>query len=150
MWLMLTPSTRCSSLIHLDWKRATSVKVEGWILNFEFLLTHAKYECAKREGRQAQRKTYVYGDVPGHVDVRFVFIHPHLSGPQGITLGIVIDVIVVGLLSAFDVGDSSTGENLHTPTTLPHLHRRSKASPHFNDVSAHNNHCTQIMTFSDF
>lgn len=51
----------------------------------------------------------------------FVFVHPHLSSPQGIAFSVVIYVIVVGLLGALDVGHSGTGEYLHAAATLPHL-----------------------------
>lgn len=77
------------------------------------------------------RKTYIHGNVPGHVDVGFVFIHPHLSGAQGIAFSVVIYVIVVGLLGALDVSHSGTREDLHTPATLPHLDS-SRESPCFN------------------
>lgn len=59
----------------------------------------------------------------------FVFIHPHLSGPQGIALSVVIYVIVVGLLGALDVSHSGTWQDLHTPSTLPHLDSSRKESP---------------------
>ncbi|KAG9339635.1 hypothetical protein JZ751_023526 [Albula glossodonta] len=65
--------------------------------------------------------THIHGDVPGHVDMRFVLVHPDLSRPQGVPLGIVVDVIVVGLLRPLDVCHSSARENLHAAPTLPHL-----------------------------
>lgn len=75
-----------------------------------------------REGAISDRgKTYVHGNVPGHVDVGFVLIHPHLGGPQGVALSVVIYVVVVGLLGALDVGHSGTWQDFHTPSTLPHL-----------------------------
>lgn len=78
------------------------------------------------------RKTYVHGNVPGHVHVGLVFIHPDLSGPQGIAFSIVIYVIVVGLLGALDVSHSGTWEDFHTPATLPNLDSSRKESPCFN------------------
>lgn len=83
---------------------------------------------------QDSEKTYVHGNVPGHVDVGFVFIHPHLSSPQGIALSIVIYVIVVGLLGALDVSYSGTGEDFHTASTLPHLDSSRRERVH---VSIH-------------
>lgn len=71
-------------------------------------------------------ESYIDGNVPGHVDVGFVFIHPHLGGPQSIAFGIVIDVVVVGFLGALDVGNSGTRQDLHAPSTLPHLHSRQR------------------------
>lgn len=124
----------------------------GWNLNFEFLLTSVSGEpgaaCLNeqvrgeergqrelrewwREWSKMGRKTYIHGNVPGHVDVGFVFIHPHLSGAQGIAFSVVIYVIVVGLLGALDVSHSGTREDLHTPATLPHLDS-SRESPWFN------------------
>lgn len=70
------------------------------------------------------RCSYVHGDVPGHVDVGFVLVHPNLGGAQGISLGVVIDVVVVGLLGALDVCHPGAGEDLHAAATLPHLDRR--------------------------
>lgn len=65
--------------------------------------------------------THIHGDVPGHVDVGLVFVHPHLGSPQSVALGVVIYVVVVGLLGALNVGHSGTGQDLHTAPTLPHL-----------------------------
>lgn len=114
----------------------------GWNQNFEFLLTGVSGEpqaaCLNgqvrrkereqrelrvwgRERSKWRRKTYIHGDVPGHVDVGFVFIHPHLSGTQGVAFSVVIYVVVVGLLGALDVSHSGTREDFHTPTALPHL-----------------------------
>lgn len=36
-------------------------------------------------------------------------VHPDLGSPEGIALGIVIDVIVVGFPSALDVGHAGAG-----------------------------------------
>lgn len=73
-------------------------------------------------------KTYVHGNVPGHVDVRFVFIHPHLCSPQGIALSVVINVIVIGLLGALNVSHSGTWQDFHTSATLPYLGTRKITS----------------------
>ena len=80
--------------------------------------------------------TYVHGDVPGHVDVRFVFIHPHLGGPQCVALGVVIYVVVVGLLGSLDVSHSGAGKDLHTASTLPHLQEQRESPLH---VDSHRN-----------
>ena len=120
-----------------------------WNLNFEFLLTGVSGESglvsewASAKGTEwakgssgieggsdlRRRNTYVHGNVPGHVDVRFVFIHPHLGSPQSIALSVVIYVIVVGLLGALDVSHSGTWEDFHTTATLPHLQRSKEQSP---------------------
>lgn len=73
-----------------------------------------------------KNKPYVHGNVPGHVDMGFVFIHPDLGGSQGIALGIVIYVIVVGLLGALNVSHPSTREDFHTATALPYLYSNKK------------------------
>lgn len=83
--------------------------------------------------RKEKNLTYVHGNVPGHVDVGFVFIHPDLGGPQGIAFGVVIYVIVVGLLGALDVSHSGAREDFHTAATLPHLDNGGKGErPGFN------------------
>lgn len=51
----------------------------------------------------------------------FVFIHPHLRRSQGVAFGVVVDVVVVGLLGALDVGDPGARQDLHAPPALPHL-----------------------------
>lgn len=71
-------------------------------------------------------KAHVHGNVPGHVDVGFVFVHPDLGGSQGVPLGVVIYVVVVGLLGAFDVSHSGTWEDFHTAAALPHLHSKDR------------------------
>lgn len=83
-----------------------------------------------------RRKTYIHGNVPGHVDVGLVFIHPHLSSTQGVAFGVVIYVIVVGLLGALDVSHSGTWEDFHTPTALPHLDS-SRERPRFRERQIH-------------
>lgn len=74
-----------------------------------------------REWLKLGNQAYVHGDVPGHVDVGFVFIHPDLGGSQGISLGVVVDVVVVGLLGALDVSHSGTRQDFHAAATLPYL-----------------------------
>ncbi len=66
-------------------------------------------------------KTHIHGDIPGHVDVGLILIHPNFCCPQRVPLGIVVNVVVVWFLCAFDVSYSSTREHLHTAATLPHL-----------------------------
>lgn len=89
---------------------------------------------SREGGDLRRRKTYVHGNVPGHVDVGFVFIHPHFGSPQGIALSVVIYVIVVGLLGALNVSHSGTWQDFHTPSTLPHLDSSRKESPCFNQM----------------
>lgn len=64
---------------------------------------------------------YGHGNIPGHVHVGLEAVHPHLGRPQGVALGVVIDVIVVGLLGAFDVCHTGAGQHLHAAPALPHL-----------------------------
>lgn len=75
----------------------------------------------ERDGER-DTETHIHGDVPGHVDVGFVLVHPHLGGSQRVPLGVVVDVVVVGLLGALDVGHSGAGQHLHAASALPHLH----------------------------
>lgn len=65
--------------------------------------------------------TYCHGDVPRHVNMGLEVIHPDLCSPQGIALCIVINIIVVGFLCAFDVCHTRAGQHLHTSSTLPDL-----------------------------
>lgn len=81
------------------------------------------------------RRSYVHGDVPGHVDVGFVLVHPNLGGAQSVSLGVVIDVVVVGLLGALDVRHPGTGEDLHAATTLPHLDKEGSSRVFKTDLS---------------
>lgn len=67
---------------------------------------------------------YCHGDIPCHVDVGLKIIHPHLGGPQRVTLGVVVDVIVIWLFGTLNVGHTGAGEYLHAATTLPHLGKR--------------------------
>lgn len=126
----------------------------GWNQNLEFLLTGVSGEpeaaCLneqvrrkergpgvwRRERSERRRKTYIHGNVPGHVDVGFVLIHPHLSGTQGIALSVVIYVIVIGLLGALDVSHSGTWQDFHASTALPHLDS-SRESPRFRERQVH-------------
>lgn len=154
--LRLLSFTWCTSLICLEWDStasslclysAASVKVkwdEIWILNIYWLVSLWRprqhvwmRKWGRRRGGKGNsgteggcnlrwRKTYIHGNIPGHVDVGFVFIHPHLSSPQGIALSVVIYVIVVGLLGTLDVGHSGTWQDFHTPSTLPHLDSSKK------------------------
>lgn len=140
----------------------------GWNQNFEFLLTGVSGEpeaaCLNeqvrrkergqreprvwgRERSEWRRKTYIHGNVPGHVDVGFVFIHPHLSGTQGIAFSVVIYVIVVGLLGALDVSHSGTWEDFHTPTALPHLDS-SRESPGFRERFQNHTGTSSSSSFS--
>lgn len=65
--------------------------------------------------------TYGHGDVPGHVHVGLEAVHPHLSRPQSVALGVVVDVVVVGFPGALDVRHAGARQDLHAAATLPHL-----------------------------
>lgn len=64
---------------------------------------------------------YLQRQVPRNVDVPFVVVHPHLSHPQSVALGVKANVVVVGLLLALDVSHPGAGQDLHAATTQPHL-----------------------------
>lgn len=125
---------------------ADSVKVkwdEIWILNLYWLVSPESWAaCLNEQVRWEERRpeelrewrrriTYVHGNVPGHVDMRLVFIHPHFGGPQGIPLGVVIYVVVVGFLGALDVRHSGTWQDFHASSALPHLESRKRMSLSF-------------------
>lgn len=65
--------------------------------------------------------TYGHGDVPGHVHVGLEAVHPHLSRPQSVALGVVVNVVVVGFPGALDVRHTGARQDLHAAATLPHL-----------------------------
>lgn len=50
-----------------------------------------------------------------------VVIHPHLGHSQGVTFGVETNVVVVGLLLAFDVGHPGAGQDFHAAAAQPHL-----------------------------
>lgn len=62
--------------------------------------------------------------------MRLELVHPDFSGPQCVPLGVVVNVVVIGLLGAFNVSDTSTGQNLHAAPTLPHLHTHGTPYEH--------------------
>lgn len=64
---------------------------------------------------------YLQRDIPGHVDVVLVVVHPHLSHPQGVSAHAGGQVLRVGFVGTLDVGDPGAGQNLHAAATLPHL-----------------------------
>lgn len=68
-----------------------------------------------------QRPPYRHRDIPRHVHVGLEIIHPHLRSSQRVTLGIVVNVVVVWLLGPLNVGHAGAGEYLHAAATLPHL-----------------------------
>lgn len=65
--------------------------------------------------------TYGHGDVPGHVHVGLEAVHPHLSRPQSVALGVVVNVVVIGFPGALDVRHTGARQDLHAAATLPHL-----------------------------
>lgn len=64
---------------------------------------------------------YLQGDVPGHVNVAPVLVHPDLSHPQSISTHVGRQVLCVGLVGTLNVGYPGAGQDLYTATTLPHL-----------------------------
>lgn len=68
-----------------------------------------------------QYPPYCHGDIPRHVHMGLEVIHPHLGSPQRITLGVVVNVVVIWLLGTLNVGHTGAGQHLHAAATLPHL-----------------------------
>lgn len=58
-----------------------------------------------------------------------VVIHPHLGHSQGVTFGVETNVVVVGLLLAFDVGHPGAGQDFHAAAAQPHLQRNQAELP---------------------
>lgn len=80
----------------------------------------------------------------------FVLVHPNLGGAQGISLGVVIDVVVVGLLGALDVRHPGAGQDLHAAATLPHLDKRGNGTQKaFNVLGACPQRCHSSTKFQD-
>lgn len=59
--------------------------------------------------------------VPGQVDVVFVFIHPDLCDPQGISPHGLAQIRHVGFVRPLDVGDPGAWNYLDTASTCPNL-----------------------------
>lgn len=128
---------------NMNWRPGLHVRMRNWEWK-----RGGKGISGTEGGRDLRwRKTYIHGNVPGHIDVGFVFIHPHLRGPQGIALSVVIYIIVVGLLGALDVGHSGTWKDFHTPPTLPHLDSSKKAIQ--SNVDFHRNFFTELLLNTD-
>lgn len=51
----------------------------------------------------------------------FKFIHPDFGHPEGIPADVGGEVFSVGLVGPLNVGNPGAGQDLHAPTTLPHL-----------------------------
>lgn len=58
-----------------------------------------------------------------------VVIHPHLGHSQGVTFGVETNVVVVGLLLAFDVGHPGAGQDFHAAAAQPHLQQNQAELP---------------------
>lgn len=65
--------------------------------------------------------THLHGNIPSHVDVTFELVHPNLCDPEGVSPHMRRQVLGVGFVSPLNVGDASAGQDLHAPSTLPHL-----------------------------
>lgn len=53
--------------------------------------------------------------------MRFVIIHPDLSHPESIPLGVETNVAVVWLLLPLNMGHPGTRQDLHAAPAEPHL-----------------------------
>lgn len=65
--------------------------------------------------------SHLQRDVPGHVDVTLVAVHPHLGHPQGVAAHVGRQVLRVRFVGALDVGDPGAGQDLHAAAALPDL-----------------------------
>jgi hypothetical protein len=65
--------------------------------------------------------TYLLRNVPGHVNMAFKLIHPHLCHSQSIAPHMGCQVLCVGLMGTLDMGNPGTGKDLNAAPTLPHL-----------------------------
>ena len=66
---------------------------------------------------------YLQWNVPGHVDVILVLVHPDLSHPQSVTAHVGGQVLCVGLVGTLDVCNPGAGQHLNASAALPHLCR---------------------------
>lgn len=64
---------------------------------------------------------YLQRNIPGHVDVALVLVHPDLSHPQSVTPHVGRQVLRVGFVGALNVGNPGAGQHLHAAAALPHL-----------------------------
>lgn len=71
---------------------------------------------------------YLLGYVPCHVHMAFKFIHPDFSHPEGVPANVGSEVLGVGLVGSLNVGNPRAGQDLHAPTTLPHLQKTQSHS----------------------
>lgn len=71
---------------------------------------------------------YLLGYVPCHVHMAFKFIHPDFGHPEGVPANVGSEVLSVGLVGSLNVGNPRAGQDLHTPTTLPHLQKTQSHS----------------------
>lgn len=68
-----------------------------------------------------QAAAHLQWNVPGHVDVTPVLVHPHFSHSQSVAAHVGCQVLCIGFVSTLDVGDPGAGQDLHAAPTLPHL-----------------------------
>lgn len=64
---------------------------------------------------------YLKWNVPGHVDVTLVLVHPDLSHPQSVPTDVGRQVLRVRFVGALDVRNPGTGQDLHAAAALPNL-----------------------------
>lgn len=64
---------------------------------------------------------YLQRNIPGHVDMTLVLVHPDLGHPQSVTTYMGCQVLCVGFVGTLNVCNSGTRQDLHTAATLPHL-----------------------------
>lgn len=64
---------------------------------------------------------YLQGNIPGHVDVTLVLVHPDLGYPQSVAPHVGRQVLRVGFVGALDVCDPGARQHLHAAATLPDL-----------------------------
>lgn len=76
---------------------------------------------------------YLQWNIPGHVDVALVLVHPDLSHPQSVTTHVGSQVLCVGFVGALDVRNPGTGQDLHAAATLPHLSLQTQRYTHIRE-----------------
>lgn len=69
---------------------------------------------------------YLQGNIPGHVDVTLVLVHPDLGHPQSVAPHVGRQVLRVGFVGALDVCDPGARQHLHAAATLPDLPGRGR------------------------
>lgn len=68
-----------------------------------------------------QAAAYLKWNIPGHVNVTLVVVHPHLSRSQGVASHVGRQILRVWFVSTLNVGDPGARQDFHAASALPHL-----------------------------